>query len=289
MLSDYWGAAIQLVGVSVVGGIVLYFIRRKTGTVESYVDVVVRACTQRMNDAGYIYDEHTTGMLIIMALFVSMLVGSIFSLAVAVCAPVVVFCGGWIFLRYRKKVVEAENIKINDEVCYLLGRLLRAGHSLDHAVATSSVRFPTSDLLQGISRQQSAGASLKQSIEYIEVNNVHIATPEKMLCATLILAHAMGGNSARIFERIGDSFHQTYELIADTSSALAHVRMSMYVIVSLPVVMVIFSLFLGSDTTAFLFTHRIGWMCLIIGVSLEVAGTLWMKKLVDTGVGTWTS
>ena len=116
-----------------------------------------------------------------------------------------------------------------------------------------------------------------------------ISNSERMFCATISIASEMGGNSARVFERIGDTFYQNYELKADTGAALAQVKISTVVIGLLPVGMLLFSLILGADATSFLFTNPIGLVCLILGGSLEIIGVCWMRLLVQRGVGIWTS
>ena len=112
---------------------------------------------------------------------------------------------------------------------------------------------------------------------------------EKMLCGTIVLAHKMGGNSARIFERIGDCFHHTYELSSDTKSALAQVKLSAMVISALPVGFLAISSLIGLGGTSFLFTEPIGIVCLVGGLTLQAIGIYWMRRMVQKGVGIWTS
>ena len=139
-----------------------------------------------------------------------------------------------------------------------------------------------------IARHVGRGETLASSIQRLGTSKQPaLNMGEKILCATISLAQEMGGNSARVFERIGDNFHQSYELNEETNAALTQVRMSVYVISLLPIVMLLFSFLLGSDSAIFLFTQPIGWFCLILGIALESSGIIWMKKMVDSGVKVW--
>lgn len=256
---------------------------------ENIFQPVTQHVVRRFNDAGFNYDTRTVHNLVLGALVVSSLVGALFSFAFALCAPAISMTVLWVVLGRRIKSRDVHGQKVNDEICYMIGRFLRAGYSLESAIGASCDQFSQSHLLNKILQLHNSGATLDGAIEQINARHESISMPEKMMCATIVLAQSMGGDVAKIFDRIGDNFHQSYELIDDTFSALAQVRMSAYVIVSLPLLMFIFSIFLGSDSSTFLFTHQFGWMCLILGIGLEILGALWMQKLVANGVGIWVS
>ena len=110
-----------------------------------------------------------------------------------------------------------------------------------------------------------------------------------MLCGTIVLAHQMGGNSARIFERIGDCFHHTYELLGDTKSTIAQVKMSAMVISILPIGFLGLSTIMGLGGSTFLFDNPLGIMCLITGIGMEVIGIMWMRRMIRKGIGIWIS
>ena len=70
---------------------------------------------------------------------------------------------------------------------------------------------------------------------------------------------------------------------------VAQVRVSTLVISLLPVGFLSISTIMGIGGTAFLFTTPIGLVCLTTGMVLQATGILWMKKLVQKGVGIWTT
>lgn len=243
----------------------------------------------KFNAAGIYYDYEKLKSLIGLGFLVSILIGMLFSPYLAIVAPVVSFLGLLLFLKVSASSKMKKAKMVNDEICYFLARSLRAGHGLETSLIQANSSVSGSIAISQIVSQNRIGVSLSKAVANIGLNDSFgLKTPEKMLCATISLAHEMGGNSARIFDRIGDSFHQSYELHEETQAALSQVKLSAFVIGILPVVMFAFSLLLGSDSALFLFNQPLGWLCLVLGTLLEVIGALWMRKLVKQGVQVWT-
>jgi len=243
---------------------------------------------ERFRKAGFDFEIGSIRRITFSAIFLSVVLGLLISPVIAFVLPLAGFVGAWFFLEQKTKSERNLAERVNDDVCFFLARNLRAGHSLHAGIVAAASEFPGSNVVVAIVRYLRGGSTLLGAIKKLSSSeNVELDSAEKTLCATISLAQEMGGNSARVFERIGDNFHQSYELGEDTNSALAQVRMSVYVIGFLPVVMFAFSFMLGSDSAMFLFTNPIGWVCLIAGSILEVAGIIWMKKMVDNGVRVW--
>ncbi len=242
----------------------------------------------RFTQSGYAFEIESIRRIVIGATFLCVSIGLLISPVLALLMSLAGAAAGWFLLEQRTKSLRMKSERVNDDVCFFLARNLRAGHSLEMAIVAAANEFPGSKVVAAIVRYLRAGPGLLGAIKKLSSSeSIVLDSAEKTLCATISLAQEMGGNSARVFERIGDNFHQSYELGEDTSAALAQVRMSVYVIGILPVVMFAFSFMLGSDSAIFLFTNPIGWVCLIMGSALEVAGVFWMKKMVDNGVRIW--
>lgn len=243
---------------------------------------------KRTIDAGISYRRESFNRVAVLALFVSGLFGFILSPIFAGLAPLVLVVSFYLYTRYRSQQIRQQQRYINDEVCYSLARSLRAGHSIESALIFAYELYPNSLILKNIEQHINAGSSLDYALSEPGLKSIGGLLPaEKMLCATISIAQSMGGNSARIFDRIGDSFHQSYELQADISSSLSQVKMSAIVISSLPLAMFFISLLMRSESTTFLFTNPVGFLCLLLGLLLESLGIFWMKKQVDNGVMKW--
>lgn len=153
-----------------------------------------------------------------------------------------------------------------------------------------------SDLCFSIARNLRSGQSLNASIEtaektnYIDMSKLdNNSLQVKMLHATQVIANSMGGSSSKVFDKMGESMLFAKELKDETNSSLAQVRLSTYVISALPICLVLLSFLMGSKASLFLITNSIGWVCLSIGVSLEIAGIYWMKHQVNKSIGRFLS
>lgn len=240
--------------------------------------------------AGYEYEDSKIKQLTMQFMIVAAILGYAYSTVGIIICCVGSAIGGYIFLSFKAKSYAVDSLKINDELCYSIARRLRSGESLIDALKSVQTQFGKSKLVKHVNRYVENGYSLEKAIaKTTNDENIVVNESEKMLCGTIALAHKMGGNSARIFERIGDCFHHTYELSSDTKAALSQVKMSALVISLLPVGFLGMSSMMGMGGTSFLFTTPLGWAFLVSGLLLQFAGVIWMKKLVQKGIGVWSS
>ena len=269
---------------------ILTFSETRTRKIEKEDNQLWKLIITLSNQAGYNYPDAKLKQLTIYFLVVCSLIGYTITTIAIVLAPLLGLFGLVVFLKLKIKSFEKTSKQINDELCYAIARRLRSGESLIDALISAQNQFSNSKLIENINRYIENGYSLSDAISKTTNNNSIIENEsERMLCGTIALAHQMGGNSARIFERIGDSFHHTYELFDDTKSALAQVKLSAMVISVLPIAFLALSAMMGLGGTSFLFTQPFGLVCLVVGLILQVSGILWMKKMVNKGVAVWTS
>lgn len=243
-----------------------------------------------VKSAGYEYEDAKIKQLTIYFMVVVAMFGFMYSpVGIIICCSGAAV-GGYLMLTFKAKTYAVESLKINDELCYSIARRLRSGESLIDALRSVQSQFNNSKLLSHVNRYVENGYSLEKAIvKTTNDTNIVSNESEKMLCGTIALAHKMGGNSARIFERIGDCFHHTYELSSDTKAALSQVKMSAWVISLLPVGFLCMSSLMGLGGTTFLFTTPLGWVFLFFGLIMQLVGVLWMKRMVHKGVGLWSS
>lgn len=253
-----------------------------TGFVNFYFD--------RFNKAGFVYPRGSVRNIVVGVLLVSFLFGVVLSVYLGIVLSLFALAAIWFYLERKAKVNLLKQQNVNDEICYFLARSLRAGYTLEQSISRAGEQFPESRIANQLSFLLKSGYSIAKAAEKnIRESKTDVSSAEKMLCATIALANQMGGNSSRIFDRIGDNFHMCYELLDDTKSELAQVRLSAYLICGLPLVMFAISFLTGSNSNEFLFTNPIGIVCLTLGISLELAGIYWMKSMVKGGVGIWAS
>jgi tight adherence protein B len=65
------------------------------------------------------------------------------------------------------------------------------------------------------------------------------------------------------------------------STELASTKATVFVLAGLPVMGAGMGLILGTDSISWLLSSTVGRTCLVFGVILEVAGWLWIKRLLN--------
>jgi tight adherence protein B len=267
----------------------LFLVVRHNSVVRTQIspgEIIADKTFRLVRSAGYNYPDESIRRIVILTLAVSALGGFIISPLFALLVPLGVAGVVIVFLLHKTKAEKVKGQNHNDDICYAIARHLRSGSPLAECVQRVHKDFLQSEQLTLLVRRMEKGMTLNVAIDAMKKTG-EFTSQNEMFFAALALSQHLGGNAARIFERIGDSFHQTYELFEDTASTLTQVRLSAFVVGVLPGAMLLFSLVLGSKATTYLFTHPLGWICMIVGVALETVGVLWMKKLVKSGVGQW--
>lgn len=238
-------------------------------------------------DAGFKYDQESIKRLVVLITGVSAIFGSLFSLIAVLVMPIIALLACFVLLIYKSRSLAKNRFDDNDEVCFQIARRLRSGSTLIDSILDTSEMFGRNRVIKSISLAAASGVGIDAAIAI--ASKKEMTREEQLLCAAISLSNKMGGNSARIFERIGEYFHQIQALREDTFASLSQVRISAYVIVALPVGMFAMSLLTNQKAAGFLINNPLGWVCLFLGVLLEIAGALWMKRLVRNGVGPWVS
>jgi Flp pilus assembly protein TadB len=107
------------------------------------------------------------------------------------------------------------------------------------------------------------------------------AVPEERLAAgALALAADAGGPQARAVDGVAATLRERRAMAAEIRAQSAQARLSAVVIGALPAVFVLWALATDRRTAAFLVTGPAGWACLGAGVGLELAGAVWMRRLL---------
>ena len=248
---------------------------KKVRKLKSSNNVLWKNIFVKVKAAGFEYEDPKIRQLVLYYIVVAGMIGfSINPLGVFI-SPVFAIIGLYAYLLYKERLLSISLQQINDELCYSIARRLRSGESLIDALKNVQKQYKKIKLVRYINKYIDNGYSVELAIEKTITNNTIIKNEsEKMLCGTIVLAHQMGGNSARIFERIGDCFHHTYELLGDTKSTIAQVKMSAMVISILPIGFLGLSTIMGLGGSTFLFDNPLGIMCLITGIGMEVIGIM---------------
>lgn len=96
----------------------------------------------------------------------------------------------------------------------------------------------------------------------------------------LILAHEVGGEVIPMLSLIGEQVRDAAEIDRQRRAATSQGRMSALVVGAMPIAFLAMTGSSPRSPSRILLTEPVGWSMLAIGLLLEVAGFLWVRKLV---------
>jgi tight adherence protein B len=103
---------------------------------------------------------------------------------------------------------------------------------------------------------------------------------ERLAAGALALAATAGGPQARAIDGVAATLRERRAVAAEIRAQSAQARLSALVIGALPVVFLLWALATDRRTAAFLVASPAGWACLGVGLGLEAAGAVWMRRLL---------
>jgi len=160
-----------------------------------------------------------------------------------------------------------------------VGAGLRGGLGLAGAVAgAAAVGPPLGPELAAIGRQVAAGLPLGAALQRWRAASPDPAT--SLAGAALGVAAAVGGPGARAVDGAAASLRHRLAAEAEADALATQAKASAAVLTVAPLV---FALLLTSlDPTAgrFLLGTPAGWLCIAVGLGLDLAGACWMAALV---------
>ena len=103
-----------------------------------------------------------------------------------------------------------------------------------------------------------------------------------LAAAAMAFAATAGGARARAIDGVAATLRDRAALELEVRSLTSQARMSATMIGALPVGFMLLSAGIGDHVTRFLFTTRLGLVILAVGLSLDVIGALWMRRIVNS-------
>jgi tight adherence protein B len=159
---------------------------------------------------------------------------------------------------------------------------LRAGGTI--ATAVEALARSESVLAKDLARVEARarlGASLGDALR-VWVNERRAAGVEAAGGA-LALCAKVGGQSADALDGLASSLRERLGVLAEARALSSQARMSALVIGLAPVAYLVCSTAFDDRTTHLLFATRLGQLCLAAGLTLEVLGGWWMRRIVSAG------
>jgi tight adherence protein B len=164
------------------------------------------------------------------------------------------------------------------EWCDRLARRLRSGTSLRDALLTTIPDDePTRRLTEPIRRRLRHGEPVTTAIGAVEEPGSHLH-----LALTIIgTAARVGGAPAPAIDRTAASLRSRAADHDDRQVQAAQARISAHVLTAVPILMLTLLVMTDSDTRQAV-TTKVGMICLTVGLSLNLLGSAWMRRMIRT-------
>ena len=103
--------------------------------------------------------------------------------------------------------------------------------------------------------------------------------------AAIALTFESGSNQARGIDNVAAGIRAELGHYEEVQALSAQARISGLVIALMPIGFLAIVLISDPGVLSFLFTQPLGWVCLVLGVGLDVLGAVWMKRILNKALG----
>ncbi|MCC9658056.1 type II secretion system F family protein [Rhodopirellula halodulae] len=226
----------------------------------------------------------------------AMICGACFAVGVVLCVvtpvpillgPIVgaAFVGGPVFyvMFKRKRRLKRFGEQI-PEALELLGRSLRAGHSLNagFGLVGEEMEAPLATEFRRCFEEQKFGIPLDEAIEDMaeRVPNMDL----RFFATAVILQRQTGGDLSEILDKIGHLVRERLQILGTIQALTGEGRMSGAVLLALPPVLFLVMLKINAEYVLMLFTDELGRYALGAGLVTQILGAIAIKKIITIKV-----
>ena len=186
----------------------------------------------------------------------------------------------FLWLVHRKKRRVRKFLDAMPEAVELIGRGLRAGHSLASALhlVAEEMKGPIADEFGRVFEEQNLGIPLELALRGMadRIPSVDV----RFFVIAVVIQRATGGDLAEVLDKIGRLIRQRFELFGHVKSLTAEGRLSGIVLLALPPGLLTFLSFSNYSYVSVLFTTSTGTKMLAITAALQLLGAWMIKKIV---------
>jgi tight adherence protein B len=170
------------------------------------------------------------------------------------------------------------------EALDLISRAVRAGHAFSAGLKMigDEVDAPVGTEFRKTFEEQNFGLPLADALYHLAAR-VPLLDVQFFVTAVLI-QHDTGGNLAEILDNLSGVVRERFKIRRQVRVHTAHGRMTGYVLMALPVVLLIALSFINPDHVGLLFNERMGQMMLVGAVVMQAVGYIWIKQVVKIEV-----
>ena len=187
-------------------------------------------------------------------------------------------------LMMKKKRRLARFGKQLPEALELIGRALRAGHSLASGfkLVADEMDAPISTEFERCYEAQNLGVTLEDAIE--EMTNRVPNLDLRFFATAVILQRQTGGDLAEILDKIGHLVRERFKIWGQIQALTGEGRLSGIVLLALPPGLFVVMYYLNPGYSMTLFTDPMGHQMLVGAVILQILGALVIRKIINIKV-----
>jgi tight adherence protein B len=189
----------------------------------------------------------------------------------------------WLFLfvthRAQRRLRRFE--ELFPEAVDLLARALRAGHAFTTGLAmvAEEMADPVGPEFRLVYDRQNFGMPLADALK-IFAERVGLLDARFFVTAVLTQREA-GGNLSEVLENLGSVMRERFKVKRQVRVITAHARITGFVLVCLPPATAVVMVIITPDHIKILVEDPLGIRMIVVGILLQIAGTLVIRRLVD--------
>ena len=188
----------------------------------------------------------------------------------------------WAFLKRRFRL--AAFGKQLPDALELVGRALRAGHSLASGfnLVAQEMADPLGTEFARVYESQNLGIPIDESLEELthRVPNVDL----RFFATAVILQRQTGGDLAEILDKIGNLVRERFKIWGQVKALTGEGRLSGIILLALPPVLFGVMYKLNPEYCMILFTDPLGKQMLVGALIMQLLGALVIRKIVNIKV-----
>ncbi|HEY2413833.1 MAG TPA: type II secretion system F family protein [Pirellulaceae bacterium] len=170
------------------------------------------------------------------------------------------------------------------EALELIGRALRAGHSLASGfkLVADEMNPPIATEFERAYEAQNLGVTLENAID--EMTNRVPNLDLRFFATAVILQRQTGGDLAEILDKIGYLVRERFKIFGQIQALTGEGRLSGVVLLGLPPVLFVVMWYLNPGYSMTLFTDPMGHQMLAGAIIMQIVGALVIRKIVNIKV-----
>ena len=167
------------------------------------------------------------------------------------------------------------------EAIDLVARALRAGHALPTGLGmvADELKAPVGTEFRILFDEQNFGLSLPEAMRNF-ARRVPVLDARFFVTAVLTQRET-GGNLAEVLDNLGNVIRERFKVRRQVRVLSAHGRITGWVLTALPPVLAMATLIVNPKHLGSLLSDPLGQKLIMVGVILQVSGTLIIRKLTD--------